>query len=120
MRLREKQALFVRLVGMLIEYAYEQGYELTFGEAYRTPEQAALNAASGAGISSSLHSDRLAIDFNLFRDGRFLADSVAHKPLGDYWKSLHSECRWGGDFKNAKGEPKPDGNHYSIENAGRK
>lgn len=115
MTLGEKQRLFTRLVGLLIEYAYQQGYELTLGEAYRTPEQAALNLKKGTGIFNSLHTQRLAIDLNLFKDGKYLTSSEAHKPLGDYWKTLSAGCCWGGDFS-----PKADGNHYSIEHEGRK
>lgn len=110
--LREKQSRFVRLSGLLIEYAYAQGYELTFGEAWRTPEQAKRNALAGRGIANSLHVERLAIDLNLFRAGRFLTDSADHKSLGEYWEALAPDCRWGGRFG--------DGNHYSIEHAGRK
>lgn len=113
MTLRERQSLFVQLVGKLIEHAYSQGYALTFGEAWRTPEQAALNAKSGKGISRSLHIERLAIDLNLFRDGKFLSDSESHKPLGEFWESLHPDCRWGGRFT------RPDGNHYSMTYQGR-
>ena len=64
MTLGEKQRLFTRLIGKLIEYAYGIGYELTFGDAYRSPEQAKLNAAAGKGIVNSLHCERLAIDLN--------------------------------------------------------
>ena len=113
MTLREQQSLFVRLVGVLIKWAYQQGYELTFGEAYRTPEQAARNALMGVGTRNSLHVERLAIDLNLFRDGQYLTDSEAHRPVGEYWKSLHPLCRWGGDFT------RPDGNHYSMTRGGR-
>lgn len=112
MTLGEKQRRFVELVGKLIEWAYSNGYELTFSEAYRTPEQAALNAKSGSGISNSLHTKRLAIDLNLFKDGVFLTTTDAHRPLGNYWKTLDPEARWGGDFS------KPDGNHYSLEHEG--
>lgn len=112
MTLGEKQRLFTRLVGRLIEFAYAQGYELTFAEAYRTPEQAALNAKAGNGIAKSLHGMRLAVDLNLFRDGIYLTRSEDHRPLGEYWKSLHPDCCWGGDFT------KPDGNHYSLEYGG--
>ena len=41
MTLREKQSAFVRLVAELIQQATAQGTELTFGEAYRSPEEAA-------------------------------------------------------------------------------
>jgi hypothetical protein len=112
MNLREKQALHVQLTGMLIEYAYIHGYEMTWGEAWRTPQQAAFNAAQGKGIANSLHIDRLAVDLNLFRHGKYLQTTEAHKPLGEYWESLNPLCRWGGRFN--------DGNHYSIEHGGRK
>jgi hypothetical protein len=110
--LREQQSLFCLLVGQLILYAYDQGYELTFGDAYRSPEQAAANATSGAGIKNSLHTQRLAIDLLLFKDGVYLTDSAAYKPLGDYWKALSILNFWGGDFS------KPDGNHFSSGRGG--
>lgn len=115
-----KQRRFTYYIALLIQEAYARGYELTFGEAWRTPEQAKLNAAKGKGISNSLHIDRLAIDLNLFKDGEYLATSEAHRPLGEWWEALDKDCRWGGRFKNSKGVPKPDGNHYSIEYGGRK
>ena len=112
MTLRQLQSLHVRLVAKLIEYATSQGYELTWGEAWRTPEQAEINAKKGVGIRNSLHMDRLAVDLNLFRDGHFLSASDDHRPLGEFWESLHPLARWGGRFG--------DGNHYSIEHNGRK
>lgn len=115
MTLREQQSLFVKLVAQLIQWAYSNGYELTFGEAWRTPEQAKLNAAKGTGIPNSLHISRLAIDLNLFRDGVFLDSTEHHRALGNYWKSLHPLACWGGDFK-----PRPDGNHYSLQRDGYK
>ena len=113
MTLGEKQRLFTRNVAFLIEWAYKEGYELTVAEAYRTQEQSNLNAAAGKGISNSLHMDRLAIDLNLFKDGKYLTNSADHKPLGEFWKSLHPDNRWGGDFS------RPDGNHYSFSHNGR-
>lgn len=110
MTLGEQQRLFTRLVGILIEYTYQQGYELSFGPTLRTQVEADKNAASGAGISHSLHLISLAVDFNLFKDGKWLQETSDHVILGTYWKSLHPLCRWGGDFN-----PKPDGNHYSME-----
>lgn len=115
MNLQDLQSEFSVCVAKLILYAAGQGYELTLGEAWRLPEQAALNAAAGTGIRLSLHGERLAIDLNLFIGGVFRTDSEAHAPLAKYWKTLHPLARWGGDFK-----PKPDGNHYSFEWQGRK
>ena len=113
MTLREQQSLFIKLLPRLIDYAYAMGYELTGGELQRSKAQAEANAASGAGISNSLHLIRLAIDLNLFKDGQFLAETEAHRLLGQFWKTLHPDCRWGGDFT------KPDGNHYSLRWEGR-
>lgn len=106
--LGQKQRRFSLYVAQLIQFAYENGYEVTFGEAYRTPEQAALNAAKGTGTRNSVHCDRLAVDLNLFKDGQYLTRTEDHAPLGEFWKTLSPDCRWGGDFKRA------DGNHYSI------
>jgi len=111
MTLREKQSLFVQLVAKLIVWANENGMQLTFGECWRTPEQAKLNAKTGAGISNSLHIERLAIDLNLFVGGVFIDATEGHRRLGEYWKTLHPNCRWGGDFKPPS---RPDGNHYSF------
>jgi len=110
--LRQKQSRFIRYLGDLIDFAYEAGFELTGGELYRTPEQAALNASSGAGIKNSLHTLRLAVDLHLFKDGVFLEHSEDYKPLGVFWESLAVDCVWGGRFS------KPDGNHFSITHNG--
>ncbi|EPS6889646.1 M15 family peptidase, partial [Providencia stuartii] len=88
MTLGEKQRKFTRMIADLIIFAYDNGYELTFSEAYRTPEQAALNAKSGSGIKNSLHTQRLAVDFNLFKDGKYLTQTTDHKLLGEYWESI--------------------------------
>ncbi|MDM9281867.1 M15 family metallopeptidase [Providencia rettgeri] len=108
MTLSEKQALFTVMIAKLIFFADEHGYRLTFGEASRTPEQAAANAKSGKGIKNSLHTQRLAVDFNLFKNGVWLTKSTDHQPLGEYWESIGGT--WGGRFN--------DGNHYSLEHNG--
>lgn len=117
--LSQKQRRFTRLVSTLIEFAYANDMELTFGEAYRTPEQARLNAQTGKGIINSLHVERLAIDLNLFLDNVYQTDSAAYQRLGEFWESLGADCAWGGRFKDSAGRPRPDGNHFSIAHAGR-
>lgn len=105
--LQERQWKFTDDISFLIGFAYNKGYDLSFGEAYRTPEQAALNAKAGIGIANSLHTQRLAVDFHAFKDGVYLTKSEDYKELGEYWKSLNKDNAWGGDFS------KPDGNHFS-------
>jgi hypothetical protein len=100
MTLREKQSKFVRMVAMLILFATSRGYELTFGDAW----------AREGHRPGSLHYDRLALDLNLFRDGRYLKTTEDHRELGEYWESLGGA--WGGRFD--------DGNHYSLEHEGRR
>lgn len=112
MTLRAKQSLFARHVGALIARAYALGYEITFGETYRTPEQAALNAKKGIGIKNSLHTQRLAIDLNLFKNGVWLKTTEHYEPLGLWWEQQHELARWGGRFG--------DGDHFSFEHEGRR
>lgn len=114
MTLGEKQRLFMSLLGQFLVWIFQQpGYAVTGGELLRLQAQALANAASGAGISNSLHLLKLAIDLQLFLNGIYQTDSAAYKPLGDKWKSLHPLCRWGGDFVS-----RPDGNHFSLEHEG--
>jgi hypothetical protein len=107
--LGQKQRRFVLMKAKLILWAYDHGYELTDGDAYRDPrvhgEQGDKASYSEA---NSAHKQRLAQDFNLFKDGRFLKNTADHEPLGLYWESLGGT--WGGRFN--------DGNHYSLEHNG--
>jgi len=101
MTLREKQSKFVWMISRLIRYAYNMGYELSFGDAY----------AKSGHMPNSLHYIRLAVDFNLFDTyGNYLERTEDHLPLGEYWESIGGT--WGGRFN--------DGNHYSLEHMGRK
>jgi hypothetical protein len=109
MTLGQKQRKFVRMIAKLIEWAYENGYELTFGDAYRDPRlHGDFGEKLGYSAAKSIHKLRLAVDLNLFKDGNFLADTEAHTPLGVKWESMGGT--WGGRFK--------DGNHYSLEHEG--
>lgn len=100
MSLRKKQSEFARMVGELIGFAYANGYELTFGDAW----------ARDGHKKNSLHYIRLAIDLNLFKAGKWLKKTDDHLPLGEFWESIGGA--WGGRFG--------DGNHYSLEHNGKK
>jgi hypothetical protein len=117
--LGDKQRRFARLVSEWIAWVYSQGLAVTFGEAFRTPEQARWNQANGKGISNSLHTQRLAIDVNLFRRNgngqwEWLSDGSAPEWLhvGAHWESMGDGHAWGGRFS------KPDANHNSITHNG--
>lgn len=106
--LHQRQVLHVQLTSELIAWAQTQGYELTWGETFRTQLQANANAASGAGIAHSLHTMRLAVDFQLFKDGVYVTDAAAYKPLADYWLTLDPLCCAGYYFTSV------DADHFSI------
>ena len=94
MTLRQKQSKFASMVALLIQFAYEQGYEITFGDAWARWEHK----------EHSFHYKRLAIDLNLFLNGRYLRSTKARAPLGLFWESIGGS--WGGRWG--------DGNHYSY------
>ncbi len=111
MTLREKQSKFVLMTAQLINKAYELGYELTYGDAFRDPRVfGMMGIQKGYGQASSCHKFRLAIDLNLFKDGKFLETTEDHRKLGEFWESIGGS--WGGRFNDA--------NHYSIEHDGYK
>lgn len=111
MTLGQKQRHLTRMIADLIIFAYDNGYELTLGDAYRDPRvHGAVGKKSSYSSANSLHKERLAIDFNLFKNGQYLTQTEDHRLLGEYWESIGGT--WGGRFN--------DGNHYSLEHNGRK
>ena len=111
MTLGDKQRKFTRMIGLLIEYAYQEGYELTVGDAYRDPRvHGDVGEKKSYSSANSNHKQRLAMDFNLFKDGKYLTSTEDHRKLGEYWEDIGGS--WGGRFH--------DGNHYSLEHLGRK
>jgi hypothetical protein len=113
--LKEKQWLFTRCLWRLLEFFYTEHphWDISIDEAYRPPETAELYEKQGRGIKNSLHCLRLAVDLNLFIDGVYQKSVEPYRFLGEYWKSLHPLCAWGGDFKNR------DARHFSIRHGGR-
>jgi len=94
------------MIAKLIVWAYDHGYELTWEDAFRDPRvHGGLGEKVAYGHKNSAHKNRLAIDFNLFKDGEYLTSTEDHRPLGEFWESIGGT--WGGHFA--------DGNHYSME-----
>lgn len=99
MKLQVQQAAFAHDIAKLIMYVFEQGFTVTFGEAYRTQEQAEIYEKEGKGIRDSLHCKRLAIDIFIFnKEGNLLQEKHDYEPFGEYWASLDPKNRWGGIF----------------------
>lgn len=107
MSLREEQSKFARLVADLINHIYDEGYEVTLGDAYRDPRvHGAYGEKMSYSAAASFHKKKLAIDLNLFKDGAFLHSTEHHRKFGEYWMNLDPKCSWGGNWN--------DGNHYSY------
>lgn len=104
-----KQTHFARMVAELLAFIWSQGYEVTFGDAYRDARVfGPMGVRQGYGESRSAHKQRLAIDLNLFKDGHYLTGTESHRIFGEFWESKGGT--WGGRFN--------DGNHYSLEHDG--
>lgn len=106
MTLSEKQRKFTFMIADLIKFAYSSGYELTFGDTYRDKRfsKETLGNDKSYFHDWSYHCKRLAIDLNLFKDGKYLTKSKDYKLLADYWKSIGGSA--GIDWN--------DGNHFSL------
>jgi hypothetical protein len=129
MTLRQRQSLFCKNIGLLIIYAYNRGFELTFGEADRTEYQQREYVRTGRSQTmNSAHLERLAVDFNIFIGGRLLMAAGLSKAeyerelwiiktIGDYWESLHSDNVWGGDWNrnNILDERFKDPYHFEMK-----
>ena len=121
MSLREKQSIFLKNAAKLILWAFDNGYELTGGELWRTIDQQYLYFEGyklmklGSNLKlaktnpkswtmNSKHLNKCAIDLNLFKDGKYLTSREDFKPLAEYWMKLHpqniSGYNWGKDFNH--------------------
>jgi hypothetical protein len=108
-KLLQKQFRFTRMTAQWLAWAHANGYEVTTGDGYRDPRVfGEMGVRQGYGESRSAHKQRLAHDWNLFKDGVFLGRTEDHRPLGEEWERLGGV--WGGRFN--------DGNHYSLEHGG--
>lgn len=104
-----KQQRFAVMVSLLIQEATRQGYGLTVGDAYRDPRtNGGQGVRLGYSAAKSAHKWRLAIDFALFRGGKYLTSTADYKPIGDFWEALGGT--WGGRWC--------DGNHFSLTHQG--
>lgn len=93
-----EQAAFLLDVCKLVEYATQQGFTVTSGELYRTPEQQQIYVKTGRSRTmNSLHIQRRAVDLNFFLNGKLTYDKAVLAPLGAYWESLHPLNSWGGN-----------------------
>lgn len=96
------QQAFAQMVGHLLNHIYSQGFAVTLDECYRPHDVAQLYQEQGRGIGNSLHTQRLAIDLNLWQGEHLCQVAGEYKPFGDWWTAQHVNNRWGGNFTNTK------------------
>lgn len=106
-----RQIEFTNNVARLIQFINATGYKCTFGESYRTHEQALIYAKLGKGISDSNHCYRLAIDINLFdKNNQYLHNVKDYEEYGKFWENLNQFNEWGGRWKS-----RPDPFHFEMD-----
>jgi hypothetical protein len=109
--LSNKQRRFTRLQAEFVLWAFDNGFELTDGDAYRDPRvHGELGDKKAYGHRSSGHKNRLARDYNLFINNIYCTESEDYRELGEKWLSMDDDAAWGGDWG--------DGNHFSFKHNG--
>lgn len=100
---------FLFLIGHLFEFAEKNNVELSCFTFYRSSEQQLQEFIKGKSKikSDGPHQKWLAMDLAISENNKLLFDDsdstlAKYKVLGDFWKTLNSNCIWGGDFHFAK------------------
>jgi peptidoglycan L-alanyl-D-glutamate endopeptidase CwlK len=106
MSLVAEQAQFLMDVCKLVVFATKQGFVVTGGELFRTPEQQEIYVKTGRSKTmNSYHLKRCAVDLNFFKGGELIYDIKVLGPVGAYWESLNQKNSWGGNWKSFKDVP---------------
>lgn len=110
----ENQHKFSRMLFSLFDYLFSQGYEVRFGDAWRSTDKLAIPETSKkysyqellvhngkSKIKYGKHNDRLAVDLIIHKNGKQLI-SEEYKPIGEKWEIIGG--MWGGRFGIKKEE----------------
>jgi hypothetical protein len=99
MTLKEARITFTFLFSQkLIPKAIELGFDCAFDEITQHQNKGHRDG--------SLHYEGCAGDLLLYYKGEYLKSTEEYRKLGEYWESLHKDCKWGGHWG--------DGNHFSF------
>jgi hypothetical protein len=118
--LSDHQAKFLEDVCYLVMWAHGNNLKLTGGELYRNPALQQYYVQAGLSwTNNSRHSDRLAVDLNLFsggfweegryQGGSYKTDTESYRELGRVWESLSPHNVWA--VRKSSGVL-TDGNHF--------
>ena len=99
MTLGENQEKFMQDVEKLLSYLHQNDYSVRGGELERTQAQQEIYYNTGKSKTmNSNHLKRCAIDLHIFKAGKWLQTKQELQEIGNYWESLNSSNRWGGNF----------------------
>jgi len=99
MSLGQEQTIFTKQVVMLVNRAWDEGYEVRFGEVQRPIEMQQIYVNTGRSKTmNSQHIKKLAVDLILLKDGKICTHEQI-KPLGKWWEALDAKNRWGGSWR---------------------
>lgn len=99
MKLSKKQADFARKVGIFLLWIYSHpNWTVTLGEVWRPQRLQRIYYREGKTKTlTSKHTQKLAIDLNLFINGRYITNKKKYRPLGEFWEKCLGG-KWGGRF----------------------
>lgn len=101
MTLGQKQEIFTSNVAKLIIFAESKGLKCRARELQRTQAQQEIYIKEGKSKTyKSNHLNSCAIDIYFTKNGKLLESKSEMQFLGDYWESLHSKNKWGGNYKS--------------------
>jgi hypothetical protein len=101
-----EQHEFLQDAAKLIQFAATEGFTVTGGELFRTPEQQQIYVQSGRSKTmASNHLRRLAIDLNFLKEGALVYDVNSLRAIGDYWQSLSPKNSAGMFWQSFKDVP---------------
>lgn len=108
MKLSGTQQIFSKKIAELILWVYTlPGYGVTLSEAWRSPETQDIYVRQGKSHTvRSKHLDRLAVDLNLFINGKYITNKKYYQIIGEKWQEMGGV--WGGDFIGFR----DDANHF--------
>lgn len=95
--LRKHRVTFSADVAKLIQFYINLGFEVAIDDVKAVRQ-------CGVHMKGSQHEKGLAVDLLLYTNGKYLTRSSDHQQGGEFWQSLSSHNRWGGNYN--------DGNHY--------
>lgn len=126
--LRDRQETFARTLAVFFAWMLEQGYHWTLGDAWRSTDellcshcgtpvtyQDLLVSNGRSKVRASAHTERRAIDLNLWVDGQ-LAAPEQYRPLAEKWEVLGGRAgfRFGVDPKDYATKAGWDAGHFEM------